>query len=358
MKLPPKSGSKRGETKINTLLIDGNALFKTGYHGAFREVNWRGERIGGIYQFITVLRRFLLDDLYHRVIVFWDGEQSGKLRFDIYPEYKIGRGKDFSNKVKLNKEDEPDFLEQQYRVKQYLEELFIRQFEDTLVEGDDLIAHYCLNKNINENITICTNDGDILQLLSDDIRVYLCNKKIFVTTTNFSEHFNYHYKNVVTIKTIIGDYSDSIKGITGVKDKTLLKYFPVLSEREVSINEIVRLADEIQRERTSKKLKPIVALDNIIKRVTTGSQGKRIYEINNLLVDLKKPFITEGCVDSISELLSLPINPDGRDFKNIYEYIKQDDLKRLIGTNNLSEYLLPFKRLAYREVEFYNKQII
>lgn len=71
-KRPPKNGEIR--TKIqNTLLVDGNALFKSGYFGAKGEYNYKGEHIGGIYQFITMIRKLLSENMYHRVYVFWDG---------------------------------------------------------------------------------------------------------------------------------------------------------------------------------------------------------------------------------------------------------------------------------------------
>ena len=158
-KRPPKKGKVKIETPGNTLLIDGNALFKLGYHGAIREVNWIGEKIGGIYQFITVLRKLLLEDLYHKVYVVWDGHLSGKLRYEIYPNYKISRGKCYETGQRTIEPDQ-DFISQQITVKKYLEELFVRQAEDEVVEGDDLIAYYCNNKRKNEKITICTTAPD------------------------------------------------------------------------------------------------------------------------------------------------------------------------------------------------------
>jgi hypothetical protein len=45
--------------------------------------------IGGLYQFLTILRKMLVDDLYHRVYVFWDGNLSGKLRYDFINHIKV-----------------------------------------------------------------------------------------------------------------------------------------------------------------------------------------------------------------------------------------------------------------------------
>jgi 5'-3' exonuclease len=95
-KRPPKNGEIRQKLQ-NTLLVDGNALFKSGYFGAKGEYNYKGQHIGGIYQFITMLRKLLSENMYHRVYVFWDGNFSGKLRYEIYSPYKSSRGKDYVN---------------------------------------------------------------------------------------------------------------------------------------------------------------------------------------------------------------------------------------------------------------------
>ena len=354
-KRPPKTylGQTRVEKTVNTLLIDGNALFKVGYHGAIREVNWRGEKIGGLYQFITVLRKLLLEDLYHKVYVFWDGKLSGKLRYEIYPDYKKDRGKCYLSGERV-KEEDPYFTSQQLLVKKYLEELFVRQVEDEVVEGDDLIAFYWLNKMPNEKVTICTNDRDICQLLDEDTRIYLCDKKVFITTENFKEHFPHHYSNVKLVKVITGDSADSIKGVKGLQEKTLLSYFPEIAERPVELDEILTKAKAIRAERIEKKQKPLQAIENLIEQRTDGIQGKRLFEINEAIIDLKNPFMTKTSTDNMRDHMILAIDPAGRDMKNVYQLIKTNGIGRLIGTNNFTEYLLPFKKLMDREIKNFN----
>lgn len=349
-KRPPRKGKK--STKKNVLLIDSNALFKVGYHGAFKEVNWKGEKIGGIYQFITVLKKLLLENLYHKVYAFWDGELSGKLRYDIYPDYKGNRDKSYSGepKVKKDKDENPYFIEQKIAVKNYLEELHVRQVEDKVVEGDDLIAYYVLNADDNEFLTIVTNDRDILQLLRENVRVYLCDLKVYITIDNYHEYFKHHYTNIGLIKTIVGDSSDNIKGIKGLQEKGLLKLFPILKERKVTLEEIITLAESIQKDRIENKKKPLMSIENLLNRRTVGIQGGKIFEINDKIIDLNNPIMTESAKENMNDYMTLSINPEGRDIKNVYQYLKRDGVSRLIGTNNLSEYFLPFKKLINREI--------
>lgn len=349
---PPKNGFK--DELISTLLVDGNALYKTGYHGAITDYNTKGEHIGGLYQFITVLRKLIDENLYHRVLVFWDGKFSGKLRWNLYEDYKSNRNKDFINGT--IPDDINEVLER-VMVQEYLEELFIRQIEDDIVEGDDFIAYSCLSKQDNEKITICTNDRDMCQLLNPDVQIYLCDKKIYITHENYHQHFKPHISNALLIKMIAGDDSDFIKGVKGVKEPTLLKHFPELSERQCSLEEIIIKAQQIQDDRALVKKKPLAALTNIIESVTDGKQGKRLYDINKTLMDLTQPLITNEGIEKINELINLPINPEGRSMKNVYTLMKRDGIDVRINNYN-NEYLLPFKKLMEREKKLYNKSEI
>ena len=87
-KRPPKNGETVKKIQ-NTLLVDGNALFKRAFAGAKDEYNYKGEYVGGLYSFLTTVRKLLTEDLYHRVFVFWDGELSGQLRYNLYKDYTI-----------------------------------------------------------------------------------------------------------------------------------------------------------------------------------------------------------------------------------------------------------------------------
>lgn len=346
-KRPPRNG-ERIEKYQYTLLVDGNALFKTGFFGAKNEYNHRGQHIGGLYQFLTVLRKLLSENLYHRVFVFWDGKFSGKLRYNIYSPYKSDRGKDYVNGTQPIDESE---LLQKRMIWNYLDNLFIRQVEHEFVESDDFIGYYCLNRAPNEKITICSNDRDMCQLLEENVKIYFCDLKVYVDPTNYNQYFTHHCENSALIKTITGDNSDSIKGIKGVKEPTLLTHFPELKTRKVTLNEIIAKADELQKQRVALKLKPLQAFDNLIKGITDGVQGNRIYEINSALVDLKNPMMTESAIEELENLKEGEFDPEDRGIKNVLKQMKIDGLERTIGVNRYEEYLMPFKQLIARELK-------
>ncbi len=344
-KRPPRNGEKREKVQ-HTLLVDGNALFKMGFFGAKDVYNFKAQHIGGLYQFITTLRKLLTENLYHRVYVFWDGKYSGKLRYNIYAPYKSGRGKDYLNGTQPI--DESEML-QKKMIWNYLENLYIRQLQDEYVESDDFIGYYCTNKAPNEQITICTTDRDMYQLISDDVKIYFCDLKVYIDNTNYSSYFNYKPQNGALVKTIIGDNSDTIKGVKGIQLGKLLSFFPEFNERTLTIEDIITKAKELQQKRIEAKQPPLKVLSNIIDGVTDGVQGDKLYEINSALVDLKNPLMTENAVDELHKLIDGRFEAAERGLKNVLTKMRTDGMEQQIGSIRYPDYLLPFKQLIERE---------
>lgn len=353
-KLPSRNGTTQ-KPIINTLLIDGNALFKRGYHGSHDAYNKEGDHIGGIYQFIVTTKKFLTEDVYHNIYTFWDGNFSGKLRYNIYSDYKSNRNKDY-----INGTEPDDKVEkiQQYIVKEYLHNLGIKQVEDEVVEADDNIAMYCKLKADNELITICTSDRDLCQLITDDVRVYLCDKREYVTLKNYQTIFNHHPDNLTLIKILAGDTSDMIKGVRGLNEKTIIKHFPSVVNEKVSIQDVINEAVNINNNRINDGKSPLKVISNIINAITDGIQGERLYEINESLIDLKNPKVTN---ESMKELTETIENKNiYSNIRKVYELIKRDGLDDLIKEYYISDYLLPFKKYIDRNknktIEFKNNE--
>ena len=140
-----------------TLLVDGDNLFKIGFHGA-KDLFNDGSHVGGVYHFINTLRRFLEEHNHDKVVVFWDGDSNSSARKKLYPQYKENR------RLGMNEFKYESYLIQKSRVKQYIEEVFVRQVEMHDNEADDLIAYYC-KIAIDENIMIFSADKDLTQLI-------------------------------------------------------------------------------------------------------------------------------------------------------------------------------------------------
>ena len=81
---------------FNTLLIDGSNILELSSLGD-NTLSSSGKPIGGIYQFFLQLKFLFQKGNFRYVYVFWDGKNSGNLRYNLNSEYKANRDKDFED---------------------------------------------------------------------------------------------------------------------------------------------------------------------------------------------------------------------------------------------------------------------
>jgi len=331
---------------IKTLLVDGDNLFKIGFHGV-REMYDNGDHLGGLYHFINILRRFLEEHNLDKVVVFWDGDSNSSIRKSIYPQYKANRRQD------MNEYKYESYLQQKSRVKQYLEEIFVRQVEMINNEADDLIAHYCKVAK-DEDIIIFSADKDLTQLISERVTIYSpISKQYFkngdMITINKVEIPHY---NVLLTKVFTGDKSDNIDGIEGLGEKTLLKFFPVLQEMPCTMNELLNIA------RNNEQKKKPKALENILTGKTkNGILGEEFYNTNIKIVDLGNPLITDEGKELVEQIQTDTIDPTDRGYKNLMRLMMEDGLFKYLPKNDEAwvNFLRPFMKLTRKEKRNTNK---
>jgi len=337
---------------VKTLLVDSSYLLKRSFHGA-KEYN-RKEHIGGLYSFLTTVRKLIKQHAFNKVVLMWDGENGGIKRHIIDIAYKANR-KDKSwhkkiemtdEQIRIESEKEESILKQRKRIQAYAEELYLRQIEVPEIEADDLIASYVIQNYKKEDIFIYTNDRDFAQLIDYDITILFDNKSEPISKKNFFFNFPYHHSNALTMKIICGDTSDNIQGIEGLKEKTLLNYFPDLKLRKMTVREICIKAKEILEERKSdKKKKPIKALENLI-----SSMDRLI--TNHKLINLNEPFLNEQALDELDQL-NMPLAEDDgqgnkRGSENLYKMMTEDEFLISWG-GTFVNYVEPFYPVIMKE---------
>jgi len=329
-----------------TLLIDGSNLAKIGFNGV-KDLFNEGNHIGTIYHFINTIRKFLEEHNYDKVVVFWDAEHSSSTRKGLYPQYKGNRKQDM-NEYKLE-----SYLTQNARIKEYLEEVFVRQVEMSHNEADDLIAYYC-QMSIDEDITIFSSDKDLTQLISDKVSVYSPNSKQYfkqgdLITINKVQIPHY---NVLTCKILTGDNSDNINGIEGLGEKTLVKLFPDMLVKPCTMDEIRVNAGNIVQEKKSKVLENI-----LIGKTKNGILGEEFYLTNKKIVDLSNPLITENAKELVDQIITDTIDPTDRGYKNLMRLMMEDGLFKYLPKNDEAwvNFLRPFMKLTRKEKRNTNK---
>jgi DNA polymerase-1 len=331
---------------IKTLLVDGNNLFKIGFHGA-KDVFNNGDHVGGVFHFVNILRKFLEEHNHDKVVVFWDGESNSSIRKSIYPQYKDNR------RESMNEYKYESYLYQRSRVKQYLEEIFVRQLEVDDNEADDLIAHYC-NISKDEKIIIFSADKDLTQLISENVTIYSpITKQYFKNGDMISiNKVDIPHYNVLLTKVFTGDKSDNIDGIQGLGEKTLIKFFPQLQEKPCTIEEILDYARNITQEKSSK------TLTNLLTGKTKSTiLGEEFYTTNKKIVDLTNPLITADGKELVEQILTDTIDPADRGYKNLMRMMMEDGLFKYLPKNDEAwvNFLTPFMKLTRKEKRNTNK---
>lgn len=365
---------------IYTLIVDGNNLLKISLVNKTL-LNDKGEEYGAVYNFLRILGQILQMRDFETCTVCWDGYMSGILRYNIYPEYKANRGKNYevgenqtdydkyisnycknilkhSNKkqatVRGESEDE-SFQRQRAIIQEILDELFVRQYMFDNVEGDDIIAYRCINRKPNEKIVVVSADKDITQLINEDVCIYNPRKKKAISTKNSVEELGITHENIVLEKTLCGDVSDNIKGVKGLGETSFLKLFPEFKTRRGTLNDVIERSKELLDSRKSEKKKPLKSLENIINQITDGCQGNKLFEINWKIVDLSKPLLTEDAEKELKETIDAPIDPEGRQTTNVYKIIQQNSMNLLLDENKFGSLFGMFERLISSEKKLYEK---
>ncbi len=159
----------------------------------------------------------------------------------------------------------------------------------------------------------------------------------------------YHYSNVLLKKMLCGDSSDNIKGVKGLGEKTLFDNFPEILERKVTLDEVIKHAEEINRNRISEKKKPLKWAENIINGITDGMQGNRLYEINRKIIDLRNPLMTTESIDLIESFMYAPMDMEGRSMENLYRIIVDNDIDDLKNENAFANFFVDYKYLIDKE---------
>ena len=362
--------------KFCTLLIDGSNLLEVSSLGD-KTLSSDGKPVGGIFQFFLQLRLILQKGNFRYVYVFWDGTDDGILRKKIYNLYKANRDKDFEddnlsdymkevNKRVANmysyfkkKQDPVKLAEKEKRkeifywqrdiIMEMLEELFIRQCVCDKTEADDFIGYYVSHKKPNEKIVIVSNDRDLTQLIAEDVIVYVQSMKSFINTKNHTDIMGYNYQNVVLKKMLCGDASDNIKGIKGLGEKTLFSNFEEFKKRKVTLEEVIEKAKKINENRVLERKKPLKWAENIVNRVTDGCQGENIYEINEKIIDLKNPLMTDEAKELIESIMYAPIDPTDRNMENLYNIIIKYDIDKLKDSTTFGNFFSEFMYIIDKE---------
>ena len=273
------------------LIIDGLNLFFRNF-AMLNIVNEHGVHIGGLGGFLRSLGTLINAIDPTSMYIIFDGENSSMNRKNILSEYKSGRHISRITNWEIFEDvgDEHDAkVDQIVRLIDYLKCLPVKTIALDKVEADDIIAHLAqtiTNNTDNSRAFIVSSDKDFIQLVSDQITVYRPIEKDFYTRDTIVEKFGVLPENFILYKVLMGDASDKIPGIKGLGVKKLMKFFPELNERILTLDDLIEIS--------TRKYKEHVIYSRVVFEEKNLRKNYKIMDLHNpMMDDLEKKYIED-----------------------------------------------------------------
>ncbi len=130
--------------------------------------------------------------------------------------------KNFRNEIfkdyKANRSDPPEDLAPQFEyIRKSVEAFNLPSIELLNYEADDLIATYAKKiVKAGAKVTIISSDKDLMQLVSDKVRLYDPVKFKVLDDKDVKEKFGVKPSQVIDVQSLAGDSSDNIPGVPGL----------------------------------------------------------------------------------------------------------------------------------------------
>ena len=202
------------------------------------------EPINAVYGFVSILLNVIQNLKPTHIAVCFD-EKEKTFRNELLPAYQSQRPPTHD-----------DLISQFDKAREFLKASGVPIYSKSGFEADDAIGTIAekSEKDMDE-VVIVTGDRDILQLVTDKVRLFmpvggLSNGKIYGREET-KERMGVYPELIPDLKGLIGDPSDNYKGVTGIGPKTAEK----LLEEFGSVDGIYKNIDKIPEKVREKLIK-------------------------------------------------------------------------------------------------------
>ncbi len=174
----------------------------------------------------------------HFAVIFDSARKN--FRNDIYSEYKANRA------------EAPDDLAPQFEyIRKSVKAFNLPSIELTNYEADDLIATYAKQiVKAGAKVTIISSDKDLMQLVSDKVRLYDPMKSKVLGEKQVIEKFGVKPNQVIDVQSLAGDSSDNIPGVPGIGIKTASE----LINKYKTLDNLLKNAEDIPQNKRRETL--------------------------------------------------------------------------------------------------------
>jgi len=228
-------------------LIDGSGFIFRAYY-ALPPLSRKSDGLptGAVSGFCSMLFKLLedsrADDSIHKpthFAVIFDSARKN-FRNEIYSQYKA------------NRSEAPDDLAPQFEyIRKSVEAFNLPSIELLNYEADDLIATYAKQiTNAGAKVTVISSDKDLMQLVSDKIRLYDPMKNKVIGEKEVLDKFGVKPSQVIDVQSLAGDSSDNIPGVPGIGVKTAAE----LINKYENLDTLLKKASEIPQNKRRETL--------------------------------------------------------------------------------------------------------
>ena len=281
-------------------LIDGSGYIFRAYY-ALPPLSRKSDGLptGAVSGFCSMLFKLLedsrADDSIHKpthFAVIFDSARKN-FRNDIYSEYKANRA------------EAPDDLAPQFEyIRKSVEAFNLPSIELINYEADDLIATYAKKiTSAGAKVTVISSDKDLMQLVSDKIRLYDPMKSKVIGEKEVLEKFGVKPSQVIDVQSLAGDSSDNVPGVPGIGVKTAAE----LINKYKNLDTLLKKASEIPQN----------------KRRETLIENKDKALLSRQLVTLKDDVPVK---DEPSSFVFKDVNK-----KNLFNFLREMEFNRLLS---------------------------
>jgi DNA polymerase-1 len=190
-------------------LVDGSSYIYRAYYAIRQLSNSKGMATNAIFGFTNMLLKVVREEHPDHLAVIFDA-RGPTFRKELYPEYKANRAV------------MPEDLRPQIPViKQLVQAFNMPGLELEGYEADDIIA--TLARRFAERgmaVTVVTGDKDLMQIVSDQVRLLDTMKDQVVGLAEVAARFGGSPDKVVEVQALAGDSSDNVPGVPGIGEKT------------------------------------------------------------------------------------------------------------------------------------------
>ena len=202
---------------MKLLVLDGNSIVNRAFYGIKLLTTKDGRYTNAIYGFMNILLNLLKEVQPDEVAIAFD-LKAPTFRHKMYDGYKATR------------KGMPEELAQQMPVlKELLAELGFVMVSREGYEADDILGTLSAAAAARgDECYLATGDRDSLQLVNDHVTVLLAatrmgrSETVVMDKAAVEEKYGVSPKQLIEVKSLMGDTSDNIPGVAGVGEKTAL----------------------------------------------------------------------------------------------------------------------------------------